>query len=146
MARKNLQPLGTEQFLVVIAGLTAYFTKCSAPKWVKNEFEYNDGQTGITRTHLGFTKFDKVTLTKHYFIEDSAIVAWAQERRNNGEPFTVTITPVKADAAGSPIDGGKVLTLTDCYLASFKAPEVDRGGTGGAMLELELTVGDFAFS
>lgn len=143
---KNLQPLGTEQFLVVIDGLTAYFNKATAPKWNKNEFEYNDGQSGIMRTHLGFVKFDKVTLSKNYYIEDSAIIQWAQQRRNDDAPFSVTITPVQADATGSPVSGGSVLTLADCRLASFSTAEVDRNGTGGAMLTLEIIVGDFSFS
>lgn len=138
----DLQPLSIKQWLVTLDGVTGYFTKATAPKATKGEVSFNDGSTGIERTHLDFIKYEKITISKPYDpAADGSLIEWANTAFEEGTKFTVTMQPVKADQLGSPIDGAKTIAMAECQLASFKYPEVDRGGSGLSMLELELIPG-----
>lgn len=165
----NLKPIHQKQFLVFIgdAGATStstsgastskdntatalvktYFTKATAPKESRDEAEYNDGQTGTTYVSLGFTKREKVTLSKPFDPSaDKTLVAWYKSRRSATDKFTTSIKPVAADQAGSEISGAGTLTLTGCEVASFKMPDVDRMATGVAMLEIEIVFDEWGYS
>lgn len=146
----NLKPINQKQFLVKISDTTltyAYFTKVTSPKETRDETEYNNGQDGTTHVHLGFTKRDKVTLAKPFDpVADKALVTWYKRRRlTTATKFSVAIKPTHPDQAGSDITGAGTLTLLGCEVAAFKMPDVDRSGTGLAMLEIELVHDDWSY-
>lgn len=165
----NLKPIQQKQFLVFIGDTAAsgsssgssssgsanttttlvktYFTKATAPKESRDEAEYNDGQTGTTYVSLGFTKREKVTLSKPFDpVADKTLVTWYKSRRSATEKFTTSIKPVAADQVGSEIASAGTLTLTGCEVASFKMPDVDRMATGVAMLEIEIVYDEWVYS
>ncbi len=144
-----LKPVTQKQFLVILDKLTdTYWTKATAPKETREVVEYNDGQTGNIRKALGFLNRDNITLSKPFDpAADKALMAWYENIRKNGttaEGFTVTITPVNNDMAGTTISG-VTITLTGCQVVSFRTPEVDRAGSAIAMVELELLYDDISF-
>ena len=142
MPAPALTPQSVKQYLVTMGGLTAYWQKATAPKWMRNETQYNDGQEGVIRTHLDFVSFEKITLTKNYDSEkDGTIIDFCLERRESGERFEVTIQPVKPDKAGTAAPG-KTLVLQDCQIVSVTYPSVDREGTGLSTLLVEIIPGD----
>lgn len=137
----NLKPILSSQFLVTVDGIQGYWTKVSSPKDNRAEVKYNDGQTGFTRTLLGFVTREKVTLSKPYDpAADRALITWYKEKMANGasQPFVVTIQTVNADTQATPLAGAPTIILTQCQLASFKYPEVDRDSTKLAMIEMEV--------
>lgn len=138
----NLKPISQKQFLVTIQGIQGFFSKCTKPKEARTETTYNDGQTGEEYTHLDFIKRDKVTLSKVFDpAADKTLVSWFNERKTKADtPFNISIQPVSADTAGTPISGASTIILNNCFVASFSYPEVDRMGSGMAMLEIEVVV------
>lgn len=142
----NLKPVQQRQFLVTIDGLQAFFTKATAPKETRGSSTYNDGETGITRKHLGFLELDDVTLSKPFDpAQDKALVEWWNKQKEDPSNVTVSIQPVKADTKGSPIPGASTLMLTECQVASFTYPAVDREADGMAMLEIVLVPGSITY-
>ncbi len=143
-----LKPITQQQFVVLIDQLTStYWTKVTSPKESRVQSEYNDGSTGTTRKVSGFTTRENVTLTKAFDpIADKAIITWYNSSKGSAStgtssqgvtPFTVSITPVTNTYQGTTITG-VTITLTGCQVVSIKLPEVDRTGSGTAMLELEI--------
>jgi phage tail-like protein len=139
---QNLQPISQKQFLVNIQGIQSYFSKVTKPKESRAETTYNDGQTGEEYTHLDFIKREKITLSKVFYpATDKALVNWWNERKTKADtPFNISIQPIAADTAGSPISGAGTIILNNCFVQSFSYPEVDRMGSGMAMLEIEVVV------
>ena len=143
MAEPLLTPQSTKQYLVSLGGVQAYFTKITAPKWMKAETKYNDGQTGTMKTHLDFLDLEKVSLTKNYdAAKDGAIDQALKTRRESGEAFEVTIQPVLADKAGSPVPNGKTIVLQGCRVVSVTYPAVDREGSGLSTMIVEVIPDD----
>jgi hypothetical protein len=136
----DLDQISQKQFIVTLEGRKALFQKVTAPKEMFGEQEFNDGQSGQIFTHLDFLKLDKVTLTRNYNpISDPVdLVAWYQEYRKNPTDLSISVQPVKADLAGSPIPGSKTMILSGCRIVSFKFPSADREGSGMATLEIEV--------
>lgn len=138
----NLHPIQQRQFLVFIDGVQAYFTKVTAPKETRPRSNYNDGEKGLTRKHIGFLELDDVTLSKPFDpAQDKALIQWWEEQKKNPQPVTVTIQPVNTDVEGTPIQGAGTLVLTECVAAEFTYPSVDREADGMAMLEILLVPG-----
>lgn len=141
----NLKPVAKKQFVLTIEGVAGNFTKCTAPKVTREENQYNDGQTGQTRTHLGFTTVEKVTLSKNYdAVADKVMISWLEETLRTNRIFTATIQPIQADLAGTVITGSGTFMLTECQLVSVTYPEADREGSGLSMFSLELVPGTVA--
>lgn len=145
-----LKPTMQKQFLVLLDQLKeTYWSKVTAPKETRDVAEYNDGQTGKTRKVLGFTNTENITLSKAFDpVADKAIVDWYSNRKKDAgkaEKFSISIQPINADYQGSVISGGITITLTGCQVVSFKAPDVDRLGTGMSMIELEVCYDDISF-
>ena len=136
----NLQPITVKQALITIEGITAYFTKVSAPKEKREDVSYNDGQRGQTFKVTGFVELENITLSKSFDpVQDKALVAWYKARKNTlDQAFSVTVQPVTADVQSTPITGGGTFVLSGCKVVSFKYPEFDRLGSGLAMLEIEI--------
>lgn len=144
-----LKPITVRSFLVTISGLgNTYFTKATSPKESREVVEYQDGLTGTVRKMVGFTTRDNVTLSKPFYaVEDKALVNWYQnQKKTNAAKFVVSITPVNPDLEGSKIAGAATLTLVGCEVVSLKMPDIDRMGSGTAMVELELLYDDWSFS
>lgn len=145
-----LKPIMQKQFLVLLDQLSeTYWSKATAPKETKDVAEYNDGQTGKTRKVLGFTSTDNVTLSKGFDpVEDKKLLEWYSNRKKEAgkeEKFTLSMQPINSDYQGSVISSGATITLTGCQVVSFKAPEVDRMGSGLATIELEICFDDISF-
>lgn len=144
-----LKPITVRSFLVTISGLgSTYFTKATAPKEAREVTEYQDGLTGTVRKMVGFTSRDNVTLSKPFYaVEDKALVNWYQAQKKAGAAkFVVSITPVNPDLEGTKIAGAMTITLTGCEVVSLKLPDIDRMGSGTAMLELELLHDDWSIN
>lgn len=145
MARK-LQPIGQQQFQVTFsdpgerAEYNLYFNKVSAPKISRTSESFNDGATGQTFEHLGFVKYENITLTKLFDpIADALFVKWLQDRiTKGGENFTIVVTPVESTKDAPKISGAVTWNYIGCQLVSYSAPEIDRDGTGIATLEMEV--------
>lgn len=137
----NLRPLTQKQFIVQMDTLTGmYFSKVTAPKESREVVEYTDGQTGAVYKMPGFISRENVTLAKPFSPEqDKALVSWYNTKKAaNAAKFTITIQPVNADQAGSAAAAGATLALTGCEVVSLKMPDVDRMGSGLAMIEIEV--------
>ena len=135
----KLKPVMTKQFLVVLDGVSAKFSKCSGISETRDSADYDDGETGQTFTHLGFIKLEEVTLSKTFDpVADKALVDWWVQQKKAPTDFTVTIQPVQADTQGTAISGSRALILQGCQVSSFRHAEVDRTGSGIAMLEIRV--------
>jgi hypothetical protein len=90
----------------------------------------------------GFASREKLTLSKAYDpVADEALEVWAQkaiEQPTATGDFTVTVQPVQSDVAGTPIAQSKSRVYSGCQMVSLRVPDVDRSGSGLAMLELEV--------
>lgn len=140
----SLKPLATSQFVVTIEGVTARFTTATGLEDTRQESTYNDGETGMVRKHLGFRQLNNVTLGKPYDpAQDEALVQFYRDVYTSGQRVTVAIQPVDTSHQGAPVEGSKTLMLTDSQLSRLKLPEVDRAGSGVAMIELEIVPGDW---
>jgi hypothetical protein len=143
----NLKPITTQNFIVTISGATGLtgtntFSKATAPRMSRSEVPYNDGQTGTEHMTYGFSRREKLSLSKAYDpVNDATLEQWAQdalEKPGDNSDFTVTIQPVQSDIAGTPIASAKSRVFTGCQLVSMRLPDVDRTGSGLAQLELEI--------
>ena len=143
----NLRPVTVQNFVVTISGAsglsgTFLFTKATAPRFSRVEAPYNDGQTGTEQMTFGFAKRDKMTISKPYDpVNDATLEAWAQdmmEKPKDNSEFTLTIQPVQSDIAGTALPSAKARVYTGCQITSFRGNDVDRGGSGVAMLEIEI--------
>lgn len=143
----NLKPVTVQNFIVTISGAaglsgTFLFTKATAPRFSRTEAPYNDGQTGTEQMTFGFAKRDKISVSKPYDpVTDAALEIWAQEMMEKpaaNNDFTLTIQPVQSDIAGTALPSAKARVYTGCQITSFRGHDVDRGGSGVAMLELEI--------
>lgn len=138
-----LEPLSIKQYLVSMGGVQALFSKCTAPKVMKGETKYNDGQTGVMKTHLDFLEYEKVNLTKNFSAsQDGTLLDFVKDKMETGEKVDVTIQPVKADKAGSAVPGAKTIVLMGCQVVSVTYPQVDREGSGLSTLVVELAPED----
>jgi hypothetical protein len=143
----NLKPITVQNFVVTLNGATGLsgsivFSKASAPRFSRPEAAYNDGQTGQEKATYGFSKREKLTLSKAYDpVADDALEVWAQkavEQPQDNSDFTVTVLPVQSDVAGTPIAQAKPRVYTGCQVVSFRMSDVDRTSSNLAMLELEI--------
>jgi len=141
----NLKPVANRQFIAVIDGVQVSIQKVSAPKVSLMSDKYNDGVTGVERTHLSFISYDNVTLTCLYDPTTAEnLFDWVLGAIKDSKTFTVTIQPVQSDLEGSPLGAAKSLQLLGCQVASYKHPEMDRSGSGLAMMEVEVAVESIA--
>lgn len=139
----GLKPVSQKQFLVILDQLPrAFFTKCTGVEESYETQKYNDGETGVTRTHVGFLDVGNVTLSKIYDPEqDAAMLDWWAGQKKERTPFSVSIQAVTADTQGTVITGAGTILLQECQCVRFKYPEVDRESASMAMLEIELVPG-----
>lgn len=144
---QNLKPITVQNFIVTLNGANGLsgnitFNKANAPRISRNKVDYNDGQTGQTMATYGFASRENLTLSKAYDpVADATLETWAQnaiEKPQDNSDFTVTIQPVQSDIAGSPIASAKARVYTGCQVVSLRTPDVDRTGSGLAMLEIEI--------
>lgn len=143
----NLKPITVQNFVVTISGAsglsgTFLFTKATAPRLSRVEAPYNDGQTGTEQMTYGFSRRDKITISKPYDpVADAALEEWAQnmlEKPTATSDFTLTVQPVQSDIAGTAYPGAKARVFTGCQVTSFRGADVDRQGSATAMLEIEI--------
>lgn len=139
----GLKPISQKQFLVVLDQLPqAYFTKATGIEESYETQKYNDGETGVIRTHVGFLDVGNVTLSKVYDPEqDASMLAWWDGQKKERSTFSVSIQAVTADTNGTVIPGSGTLLLQECQVVRFKYPEVDRESSSMAMLEIEIVPG-----
>ena len=139
----GLKPISQKQFLVVVDQLpSSFFTKATGVEENYETQKYNDGETGIIRTHVGFLDVGNVTLSKVYDPEqDAALIQWWAGQKKERTPFSVSIQAVTADTTGTVIPGAGTLMRQECQIVRFKYPEVDRESSSMAMLEIELVPG-----
>lgn len=137
-----LKPISQKQAKIVISALQGIFwTSIDGGKQSREEVGYNDGQIGLEQTYLGFTMIEALTLTKPYDpTQDAALQSFITTQRSNGTPFSVTVTPVQADVAGSALAGAVGITYPNCVLASYKPAKFDRNGNGLATVEVTIRV------
>ena len=138
----NLAPISQKQAKITISSLPGIFwTSIDGGKQSREEVAYNDGAIGLEKTYLGFTMIEALTLTKPYDPSaDKALQTFVTTQRSNNTPFSVVVSPVQADVAGSPIPGAVGVTYPNCVLVSYKPAKFDRDGTGLAKVELVIRV------
>lgn len=144
----NLRPITQRQFIVQISNLGSFaFTKATSPKETRETTDYNDGQRGTVYKLPGFTSRDNVTLSKPFYpAQDKALVTWYQnQKKAEAQKFTVSIQPVNADLEGSAIAGAGTFILTGCEVVSLKLPDVDKMGSGIAMMEVEILYDEWSY-
>lgn len=138
----NLTPITQKQVKVEVSGLLGIFwTSIKGGKLSQEEVKYNDGAEGLEKTLTGFSSIEPLTLSKPYDpVNDGAIQSFISAQRSARTPFNVTVTPVNADVAGSPVSGGKSITYSNCTFIGYNPPQFDRDGTGLAKCELMVAV------
>jgi hypothetical protein len=137
-----LAPISQKQAKIVISAIPGIFwTSNKGGKLSREEVKYNNGQTGLEQTYVGFSMVEPLTLSKPYDpVADKAIAAFVTTQRSNGTPFSITVTPVQADVAGSPLAGAVGVTYPNCVLTGYKPADFDRNGQGLAMIEVTVAV------
>lgn len=142
-----LKPIYQKQFLVTLGSLKAYFNKATAPSETRDTVDYNDGQTGTTFVHAGFTKRDTVTLSKVFdpSADKELIAFYVKQTTEEPTDFNVSIQPVSVELQGKPIAGAGTFLLNNCQFVGAKLPEADRSGSGMAMLEFTLTFDSWTY-
>lgn len=137
-----LKPISQKQAKVLISALQGIFwTSIDGGKQSREEVQYNDGQTGIEQTYLGFTMIEPLTLVKPYDpAQDAALQSFITAQRGGSAPFSVTVTPTQADVVGSPLPGANGITYPNCVLVSYKPAKFDRNGNGLATVEIVVRV------
>jgi hypothetical protein len=143
----NLKNLTKKMYQVTLSGtgaeVKAFWQGCTAPEQTFEDTKVTNPEKGILEHISGFVEYGNVTLKKLYEpAVDQAIFTFVQTYREKREPFTVTIQPIRADAAGSPIPSSKAIVLSGCTVVKYKMPEADRESTDASMVELEVTVGE----
>ena len=138
----NLSPISVAQAKIVISALAGVFwTGIDGGKQERETVEYNDGQLGLTKTYLGFTKIEPLKLMKPYDpASDAALQAFITTQRSNPTPFSITVTPVQSDVAGSPLAGAVGVTYPNCVLVYYTPAKFDRNGKGLAIVEVGIAV------
>ncbi|WP_413259824.1 MULTISPECIES: hypothetical protein [Floridanema] len=130
-----------------MAGQEGYFTRCTSPRERRDSVDYNDGVTGTTYKHLGFTSRENVTLSKPFDpAKDKALIEFYRKQvAEGGETFNVSIQPVTVDLQGKPIDGAGTFILNECQFAGANFPETDRMGNNMSMLEFEIVFNTWTY-
>lgn len=143
-----LKSHGKREWLVQIEGIQTRFSKFSAPKVTRSKTEYSDTEKGLMRTHLGFSKNEPVTLSKNYDpVADTQLIDWIKEQQATPRRFTVTLTPVESNIAGTVIAGARSIQLVNCQLGDVTYPDGDRDdGSGLTKFELEIIADDLPVS
>lgn len=137
----QLQPISVKQARIFVNGISAPFTSISGGKYGREEVKYNDGVNGLEKTYMGMTAIENLTLGKPFDpVSDKDILAFIANQRSATTGFTVTVSPVNADIAGSPLAGAGTITYTNCALVSYMPSKFDRSGTGLAMIEMVIAV------
>jgi hypothetical protein len=132
-----------KQFIVTIGSESYRFTKASAVTAEANVSEYNDGSTGRTRAHADFDRLSVLELSKPFDpATDFVLLELLKTLKDTSEEVTITKQPVKADYQGTVIEGAKTILYTGCVCISYTDPEVDREGSGMAMLSCSFEVGE----
>lgn len=138
----QLQPITTKQAKIEISSLMGIFwTSIKGGKLSQEEVVYNDGAQGLDLTLTGSSKLEHITLIKPYDpVNDSQIHTFISGQRATKVAFSVSVLPVNADVAGSPVAGGKPITYNNCTFISYNPPQFDRDGTGLAKVEMVLAL------
>jgi hypothetical protein len=140
-----LRPISVKQFIVTIGSESYRFTKASAVTAESNVEEYNDGSTGRTRAHADFDRLSPLELSKPFDpTTDFELITLLKTLKDTAEPVTITKQPVKADYQGNIIEGAKTIIYTGCICISYTDPEVDREGSGMAMVNCTFEVADLS--
>ena len=137
----QLQPITMKQAKIEISAplLGIFWTSIKGGKMSHEEVSYNDGAQGLELVFTGLTKLENITLTKPYDpVNDAAIHSFISSQRSAKTAFSVSVTPVNADIAGSPISGGKTIIYNNCTFISYNPPQFDRDGTGLAKVEMVI--------
>ena len=141
----SLRPISIKQWIVTIGSQTFRFTKASAVTAESNVEEYNDGSTGRTRAHADFDRLTPLELSKPFDPStDFALLSLLKELKDTKKPVAISKQPVKADYQGSIIPGAKTILYTDCVCTSYTDPEVDREGSGMAMVSATFEIGEIS--
>lgn len=136
----QLTAITSKQAKIEIEGLQGIFwTSIKGGKMSLEEVSYNDGAQGLELVLAGLTKLENITLMKPFDpVNDKRLTDWIAGQRATKTTFSVKVTPVNADVAGSAIQGSKDITYNNCMFLSYNPPQFDRDGTGLAKCELVL--------
>lgn len=136
----QLQPISQKQARIFVNGISAPFISISGGKYSREEVKYNDGVNGMEKTYMGMIVIENLTLGKPFDpVSDKDILAFVIAQRSATTGFTVTVSPVNADAQGSPLAGAGTITYTNCVLVSYMPAKFDRAGNGLAMIEMVIS-------
>lgn len=136
-----LQPISQKQAVITISGEIndVTWTAARGGRVTREKIQYNDGKKGVVQTFTGFLSLEALTLQKSYDPKaDVAVIAWIKSQMDNPTPFNVAIQPVKADLAGTAVEGSKQILYSNCVVGDFKLPDFDRNSTGLATIEVEI--------
>lgn len=138
----QLTAVTSKQGKIEISDLQGIFwTSIKGGKLSLEEVNYNDGSQGLELVLPGFTKLENITLTKPYDpVNDATIHTFIAAQRVTKTPFSVVVTPINADIAGSSISGGRSITYNNCTFLGYTPPQFDRDGTGLAKCEMVLGI------
>mgnify|MGYP000214415617 CR=1 FL=1 len=145
MAR--LKPITQHDYLVTIADFAGYWSTFSGVEDESETDTYSDGITKTLRTVLGPKQIQPVTLEKPFDPEeDAALVEQINALRYQAQDITVTVEPVRRTPQGPERIGQKSITLYGCQIVRFMGFEVDTASSDTSLLELELSVDDWAYN
>ena len=142
----RLKPLTQAEFLVTVAGVDGYFTKCSGLEEKFDTSEYSDGLSRRLRKLRGPGQIEDVELTKAFDPEaDSAIVTLCQEYCDLETDLTITVQPCKRCGEIRQY-GNKKLTLLGCKIVGIKGFEADATSNDVSELSITLSVDDWSWA
>ena len=133
-----LKPIGQNQAVITISDISGvYWSSSKGGKVTRQVTKYDDGQTGLVQSFLGFIELSEITLMKSFDPSaDKAVLAWVDKQLKMPTPFNVAIQPIKADLAGSQFEGSSQILYSNCQLKDYDLPDFDRTATGVAMMEI----------
>jgi hypothetical protein len=136
----QLQPVSTKQARITISNMgDLKFTSISGGKFSREEVKYNDGNTGIERTHPGFVSIEPLTISKPYDPLTEKVIDAAIKLGN--KVFTIEVQAVTAESSTGSNIGGSVL-YNNCILMAYTPAKFDRDGSGLARTELMFAVNE----
>jgi hypothetical protein len=137
-----LSPISQKQARIICSGMpNTFWSKISGGDMAHEEIKFNDGNAGQEKTFSGMLSIKPLTLEKsHDPVADKEIQSFIKAQQANKTPFNITVSPVQADVAGTPLAGAVGTTYEGCTFLSYMPATFDRDGTGIAKVSMMFAV------